>query len=130
MASLNKDGSEILDQTPVALPIKYERPEPLHQRIRRMILQATMERDEEHESIEDFNDFEIPEDPSSYDTEFTEPDLEPAPQMAYTDEEIAAARAAVEKMRAEKAAASEPQDAANDAGVSSPASDAAKPATE
>lgn len=128
MATLNKDGSEILDQTPVALPIKYERPEPLHQRIRRMILQATMERDEEHESIEDFNDFEIPEDPSSYDTEFTEPDLEPAPQMAYTDEEIAAARAAVEKMRAAKAASPEPENAGDGADVSSSAPAPAEPA--
>nr|QQL13327.1 MAG: hypothetical protein [Microviridae sp.] len=131
MATLNNDGSEMLDQTPVALPLKYDRPEPIHQRIRRMILQAISEQSgDDVETLDDANDFEIPDDPSSYDTGYTEPDLEPTPQLAYTDEEIAAARAAVEKMRAEKADAPKPQDSANAADVSSSAADAEKPATE
>ena len=41
MPVLDENGREILDQTPVSLPLHYDRPEPLHMRIRRMILEAT-----------------------------------------------------------------------------------------
>ncbi len=100
MATLDDMGREILDQTPVSLPLKYDRPEPLHLRIRRMILEATQEQHDGFETLEEANDFEVDDDPSSFDTAYTEPDLEPVQQ--YTDEEIAAARAAVEALRKSK----------------------------
>lgn len=127
MATLTPEGREILDQTPVALPLHYDRPEPIHQRIRRMILQATIDQREGDETLEDANDFEIPDDPSSFDTGYTEPDLEPAKPFAYTDEEIAAARAAVDALRKEKAVP-KPSIAGGEGGVSSPPEAPAKPA--
>lgn len=126
MAELDKNGREVLDQTPVSLPIHFDRPEPIHMRLRRMILEATMDQKAGDETFEDANDFEIEDDPSSYDTGYTEPDLEPAPQVAYTDEEIAAARAVILQMRQQKSQA-EPSDAAGQGGVSSPPEAAAEP---
>lgn len=103
MATLDEFGREILDQTPVSLPIHYDRPEPIHQRIRRMVLEAiAAQKGEDVETFEDANDFEIPDDPTSFDTEYTEPDLDPPPALQYTPEEIAAAKAAVEALRASK----------------------------
>lgn len=127
MATLTPEGREILDQTPVALPIHYDRPEPIHQRIRRMILQATMDQQEGQETLEDANDFEIPDDPSSFDTGYTEPDLDPTAQPAFTDAEIAAARAAIEQVRKQKTENKAP-DAGGEGGVSSPPEAPAKPA--
>lgn len=103
MATLDEFGREILDQTPVALPIHYDRPEPIHQRVRRLVLEAlAAQTGKDVETLEDANDFEIPDDPSSFDTEYTEPDLDPPPAFQYTPEEIAAAKAAVEALRASK----------------------------
>ena len=103
MATLDEFGREILDQTPVSLPIHYDRPEPIHQRIRRLVLEAmAAQNGEDTETLEDANDFEIPDDPSSFDTEYTEPDLDPPPAFQYTPEEVAAAKAAVEALRASK----------------------------
>ena len=52
MATLNDLGEEVLDQTPVAVPIPFTRPEPLHLRLRRMIEQfyaeAQQKDDQEH----------------------------------------------------------------------------------
>lgn len=127
MATLTPDGREILDQTPVALPIDYVRPEPLHQRIRRMILQAIMDQREGQETLEDANDFEIPDDPSSFDTGYTEPDLDPVSQPAFTDAEIDAAFAAIQRARKQKTENKAP-DAGGEGGVSSPPEAPAKPA--
>lgn len=103
MATLDEFGREILDQTPVSLPIHYDRPEPIHLQIRRMVLEAmAAQTGKDVETLEDANDFEIPDDPSSFDTEYTEPDLDPPPALQYTPEEIAAAKAAVEALRASK----------------------------
>lgn len=126
MAILTSEGRELLDQTPVSLPLHFDRPEPLHQRIRRMILQATQEADDGQETLEDANDFEIPDDPSSFDTGYTEPDLEPQPSVAFTSEEIAAARAAVEALRKQKSA-EKSANAADSDGVSSPSESPAEP---
>lgn len=58
MPVLDENGREILDQTPVSLPLHYDRPEPLHMRIRRMILEATAaQTGDDFETIEDANDF-------------------------------------------------------------------------
>ena len=69
MATLDEHGREILDQTPVSVPFKFERPEPIHLRLRRQIIDAMVaaERDGEHETVEDFNDFRIEGEPDSYD---------------------------------------------------------------
>lgn len=113
MPVLDENGREILDQTPVSLPIHYDRPEPLHLRIRRMILEATAaQKGDDVETIDDANDFLIPDDPSSYDTSYTEPDYDPSlaqPQAKpYSDEELAAARAAIDALRASKTPPSDP----------------------
>ena len=69
MATLDEYGREVLDQTPVSVPFKFERPEPIHLRLRRQIIDAMVaaERDGEHETVEDFNDFRIEGEPDSYD---------------------------------------------------------------
>lgn len=69
MATLTKRGAELLDQTPVALPLGLyrSRDTPLHQRIRNMILKAKQEEHEGYESFEDADDFVVEEDPSSFD---------------------------------------------------------------
>lgn len=69
MATLDEHGREVLDQTPVSVPFKFERPEPIHLRLRRQIIDAMIaaERDGEHETVEDFNDFRIEGEPDSYD---------------------------------------------------------------
>lgn len=112
MPTLDANGREILDQTPVSLPLHYDRPEPLHMRIRRMILEATADqKGDDVETIDDANDFLIPDDPSSFDTGYTEPDYDPSltqqPGKPFSDEEIAAARAAVEALRASRTPPSE-----------------------
>ena len=65
-----KDGKEIVDQTPVSFPIKFQRPEPIHLRIRRMILEEInkTQRDDEYETFADADDFVVPDDPSSFDS--------------------------------------------------------------
>lgn len=113
MPVLDEKGREILDQTPVSLPLHYDRPEPLHMRIRRMILEATAaQTGDDVETIEDANDFFVPDDPTSFDTGYTEPDYDPSlieqQEKPFSDEEIAAARAAVEALRASKTPSSEP----------------------
>lgn len=69
MATLDEHGREVLDQTPVSVPFKFQRPEPIHLRLRRQIIDtiAAAERDGEHETLEDFNDFSIEGEPDSYD---------------------------------------------------------------
>lgn len=70
MATLTHRGSELLDQTPVALPLGLhrQRDTPLHQRIRQMILKAKQEEYDGYESFEDADDFTVEDDPSSFDT--------------------------------------------------------------
>lgn len=70
MATLTHRGAEVLDQTPVALPLGLHRSRdtPLHQRIRQMILKAKQEEHEGYESFEDADDFTVEDDPSSFDT--------------------------------------------------------------
>lgn len=62
MSELNPLGQEVFDQTPVAYPLHFERPTPLHVRIRNMILQASLEaKENELETIEEANDFSMPD---------------------------------------------------------------------
>lgn len=69
MAKLDERGREVLDQTPMAVPFHFERPQPIHLRLRQQILDfvAEQRQNEEVESLEDFNDFEIDGEPDSYD---------------------------------------------------------------
>lgn len=113
MPTLDENGREILDQTPVALPLHYNNSEPLHIRIRRMIIEAVAaQKGADVETVDDANDFLVSDDPSSFDTGYTEPDYDPSliqsQEKPFTDEEIAAARAAVEALRASKTSPSEP----------------------
>lgn len=58
-----ENGRETLDQTPVSYPLHFERPEPLHIRIRRMIIEQMMESRsyDEVESFEEADDFSVPD---------------------------------------------------------------------
>lgn len=73
---LNEFGREVFDQTPVSFPIKFERPTPLHLRIRNQIinLQNEMRFQTEVETPEEADDFNMPEDPemwqSPYEVDF------------------------------------------------------------
>ena len=60
MATFDERGREILDQTPVALPLHYDRPEPLHLRIRRMIMDELHGSNEPYDPAEE-NDFDVDE---------------------------------------------------------------------
>lgn len=64
MISFDKQGREILDPTPVEMPVGMKRPESLQQMIQRLvraqISQAAV--DDGHESFEEANDFDIDED--------------------------------------------------------------------
>lgn len=109
MASLDEFGREILDQTPVAIPFRIERPEPIHLRLRRLALEAAASiNGPDEESLEDANDFKIPDDPSSFDTAYTEPDYLPkvpsssSSNAPFSDEELAAAREAIKHLREQK----------------------------
>lgn len=62
MSELNPLGQEVFDQTPVSYPLHFDRPTPLHVRIRNMILQASLEaHDNDMETIEEANDFSMPD---------------------------------------------------------------------
>lgn len=64
MGHINEFGQEVLDSTPISIPVPFTRPEPLHQRIRRMILLAQREAGEGFETEEEANDFDVPDDPN------------------------------------------------------------------
>lgn len=54
---LDDKGREVLDLTPVEIPVPFERPEPLHLRIRRIVLEQ-LSRQAQSEGEETFADFE------------------------------------------------------------------------
>lgn len=59
MSELNELGEEIFDQTPVECPIHFDRPMPLHLRIRQQILMAMHDLSyvEEYDTPEEADDF-------------------------------------------------------------------------
>lgn len=82
MAYLNDKGQEVLDNTPISMTVPFNRPEPLHLRIRRMILLAQREAGEGYETEEEANDFDVPDDPnpdpfSPWEENFLPADLRP-----------------------------------------------------
>ena len=68
MPTLDDMGREVLDQTPVAIPVPFTRPEPIHLRLRRMVEQYHQEmRDAaEYETFEDADDFDVDDGTPSY----------------------------------------------------------------
>lgn len=58
MAPENEKGEEILDKTPIALPVGYERPEPLEAMVARMVRAASAHSAAMgNETLEEANDF-------------------------------------------------------------------------
>lgn len=70
-STLDVNGHEILDQTPISVGIPFERPVPLHIRIRNQLLQLMQEQSAEDETFQDAEDFDCPDeiDPSPYEME-------------------------------------------------------------
>lgn len=64
MARLDKDGNEILDPTPVALPVRFQRPPSLVDDVRRLVAQemSRVAMDQDFDSFEDADDFDIDDD--------------------------------------------------------------------
>lgn len=68
MSNLSTKGREIFDQTPVAYPFKFERPTPIHVRIRTQIIQALsdMRHSQEFDTPEEADDFRMEDDPDMW----------------------------------------------------------------
>lgn len=64
MAKYTQTGEEVLDTTPVALPIRFKAPLPLNERIRQMVRQEASQYAQQtgHETFEEADDFDIPDD--------------------------------------------------------------------
>lgn len=80
--ALTPNGREDLDQTPVAIPAGFKRPPSLEEQIRRLIQQPEFGKvasgDQDAESFDEANDFDIPDDPAdpnSIDEEYQDPVL-------------------------------------------------------
>lgn len=59
----NSKNEEVLDKTPIALPIGYEKPETLAELVQRMVKnQAYLQHFQGKESYEEANDFDIDDD--------------------------------------------------------------------
>lgn len=86
----NKNGEEILDPTPVNIPIRFRVPTPLNERIRQMVRQeaslyAKNNGDETFDEADDFNISDDPADPSSPWEEDFDPEV---PHIASREAEI------------------------------------------
>lgn len=101
-ATLDKNGREWLDQTPIECPVPFTRPEPIHLRLRRIVEQYHQEMKDasEYESFDDADDFEVgdgapsyEDNPSEYEQNFMPsreavaklfPEQQPAPKQQAT----------------------------------------------
>lgn len=72
MSELNEHGQEVFDQTPVEFPIHFDRPTPLHIRLRQQILDVfnVMRHQDEFETPEEADDFNVPDDPEIWDSPY------------------------------------------------------------
>lgn len=72
MSYLTERGREVFDQTPVEYPIKFERPTPLHLRIRSEILRTMddMRHQNDFETPEEADDFDMPDDHDMWDSPY------------------------------------------------------------
>lgn len=90
-AFIDEFGREVLDQTPIAIPVPFTRPEPLHLRIRRMVEQyhQEMKEKDQYETFADGDDFDVEDgapswedSPSSYEVDFMpHPEVNPSPSQ-------------------------------------------------
>ena len=73
-ATLDEHGREWLDQTPIECPVPYDRPVPIHLRLRRIVEQYHQEMQDanEYETFDDADDFEVGDNVSSYEDKPTE----------------------------------------------------------
>lgn len=64
MAKLDDRGREILDDTPVAIPVKFKRPETLAEQIRRVIREEASRAAQHagYETFEEADDFDVEDD--------------------------------------------------------------------
>lgn len=65
MARIDEQGREILDNTPVAMPAGFERPESIHDKIKRMIRSERLAQEAQQagfETPEEADDFDIGDD--------------------------------------------------------------------
>lgn len=78
MSTYNEKGEEILDQTPVALPVGYKKQIPLNERIRSMVREEASRWAQENgnETFEEADDFNIADDPVDPSTPWEE-DFDP-----------------------------------------------------
>lgn len=72
MSDLNEFGREVFDQTPVEFPIHFDRPTPLHIRLRQQILNVyeNMRHQGEVETPEEADDFNMPDDPEMWNSPY------------------------------------------------------------
>ena len=98
MPKLDELGREVFDQTPMAIPVGFSRPEPIHMCLRRMVEQyhREMKDSQEYESFEDADDFDVGDGapsfedaPTEYEVNFMprpEPEPEPVkPEQSHSD---------------------------------------------
>lgn len=100
---------EILDDTPVALPVRWRRPVPLAETIRRMVKQqlSLAASDQGFESFEEADDFDVDDDPEIK----TQYELDGRQETTPRDS-IKNARETIRKYRADQKAAREAAKAA------------------
>lgn len=77
-AKLNNNGHEVLDSTPLALPLGFKKPESLDDQIRRLVRThiSAQAQEQGFETWEDADDFDIPDDQADPATPF-EMDFDP-----------------------------------------------------
>lgn len=75
MAKLAPDGSEILDPTPVAIPVRFSRPPSVVDDVRRMVAAelSRLAQDQGFESFDEAEDFE-PDDAPEFTSRYEEPE--------------------------------------------------------
>lgn len=121
---LKPDGSEVLDSTPMEIPVGFERPESIQELIRRLVIDPQIRQDlQDHgaESFEEADDFEMDDDMprSPHEDQFDpmhllarEQEVMSGAVKALTPGEVAAAKAAVEAYRAAQVKGNAPAAAA------------------
>lgn len=116
-------GSRVIetnDEPPMALPLDCKTPTPLHQLIARMVQQHVQaETEEEHETFEEANDFDVPEegdpllDMSPYTLHELREEAEPGEDSAPPQESREDLQKRLEALEAKLAAAAQPPEAEN-----------------
>lgn len=116
-AKLDKNGAEILDPRPMALPVGFERPESIQELIRRLVVDPQIREEllnSDAETFDEADDFDVPDDVqinTPYEEAFDplhlatrEQEVRLGAVKPLTPEQIAEAKALVEKHRKKPAA--------------------------